>query len=99
MVRLLDFGYVRLMPGPGDPEYEAKLAADIARLQAAKGINPRAWLRENKGLLLAFVAYLAVVGVFVGIAVARGDSPGGAALVGVFVAPVVMLRVYVRWKR
>ncbi len=99
MVRPRDFGYFCRMKGPGDPEYEAKLAADIARLQAAKGINPRAWLRENKGLLLVFVAYLAVVGVFVGIAVARGDSPGGAALVGVFVAPVVMLRVYLRWKR
>ena len=64
-----------------------------------QAVNPRAWLRENRGLLLVFVAYLAVVAIFVGIAVARGDSPGGAALVGVFVAPVVMLRIYLRWKR
>jgi hypothetical protein len=87
------------MSGPGDPQYEAKLAADIARLQAAKGISPRAWLRENKTLLLVFLAYLAVVLTFVGVAVAKGESPGGAALVAIFVAPVVMLRVYVRWKR
>jgi len=84
---------------PGDPEYEARADADIARLQAAKGIQVRAWLRENKTFVLVLVAYLAVIGLYAGFAVANGDNPVAGALVGIFFGPLVILRIYVRFRR
>jgi hypothetical protein len=85
--------------GPGDPEYDARVDADIARLQAAKGIQVRAWFRENKTFVLVLLVYLAVIGLYSGFAVANGDNPVAGALVGIFIGPLVMLRIYVRFRR
>lgn len=89
-----------MTPGtPGTPEYEARMQADIARLQAAKGVSPRAWIRENKTLLLVFVGYLALVSVWGFVAYANGDPPGGGLLMGIFLTPIVGLRVYLKFRR
>jgi hypothetical protein len=77
--------------GPGHPEYEAKVAADMAKLQAAKGIQFRAWVRENKVLVIIFTVYVAAV-------IAAGiifQSPG-ASIIAVFWLPFVALRLYRR---
>jgi hypothetical protein len=81
------------------PDYEARMQADIARLQAAKGVNLRAWMRANKALVWVFAGYLVTIGVCAGFAVVRGDPPGGGVLAGVFIAPLVFLRIYIRWRR
>jgi hypothetical protein len=80
--------------GPGNPQYEAKMAADIAKLQGAKGVQLGAWIRANKILVIVFAVYIAAV-------VAAGivfQSPG-ASIAAVFVAPIVALRLYLRWRR
>ena len=84
---------------PGSPEYEAKLQADIARLQAAKGIQLRAWMRENKTLVVVLALYLGVVGLYSVIALARGESPLVGAVIGTFFGPLVLLRGWARWRR
>ncbi len=72
----------------------------IARLQGARGFQPRAWLRENRGLVVVFGIYFAVVAAIGFVTVGLGNAePGPALLFGVFFAPIVMLRVYLRWKR
>lgn len=79
-----------------DPDAEM-----IARLQGAKGLQPRAWLRENKRLALVFGAYLGVVGAIVltqQIFYPR-EEIGPYVLFGIFFAPIVMLRIYLRWRR
>ena len=81
-------------PPPPDPD-----AAMIARLQGAKGFRPGLWLRENKVLVIVFGVYFAVIGASTAIYVGMGESPGPALLVSIFVAPLVMLRMYVRWRR
>jgi hypothetical protein len=79
--------------GPGHPEYEAKMAADIAKLQGAKGIQLRAWARENKLLLIVFAVYLSLV-------VAAGFVWGPAAsLIAVFWVPIAGFRIYLRHSR
>lgn len=84
---------------PGQPDYEARLAADIARLQGAKGVQLGAWFRQNKALVAIFAVYFGLIGAFAAYAVSRGDSPMGGVLVGVIAGPLVMLRTYLRWKR
>lgn len=84
---------------PGSPEYEAKVAADIARLQAAKGIQIRAWIRENKAFLPFIGVYFAIIAAYGGIAYAKGDPPGAGLIFGVFMGPIVMLRMWLRWRR
>jgi hypothetical protein len=80
---------------PPDPDAEM-----IARLQGARGFQPRAWIRENRGLVLVFGAYVAVVAAIGIVTVGIGHSePGPAILFGVFFAPILMLRIYVRWRR
>jgi len=81
------------------PDADARFQADVARLQAAKGIQVRAWLRENKTLAIVFAVYLATIAVIAGVFIAKGESPGGAILAGVFVGPLVMLRLYIRFRR
>jgi len=84
---------------PGDPEYEARVAADIARLQAARGIQVRAWLRENKRFGVVLAAYLGIIALYAGIMAARGEPPIAGVIIGVFFGPIVMLRVYARSRR
>jgi CHASE2 domain-containing sensor protein len=84
---------------PGDPEYEAKMAADIARLNAAKGFQVRAWFRENKAFALVIVGYVVFVSLCIGLAMARGISPGAGAIAGVVVFPLLALRMYARFRR
>lgn len=81
------------------PDAEARFQADVARLQAAKGIQVRAWIRDNKPFAVAMAVYLATVAAIGGVFIASGESPGGAILFGVVVAPFAMLRVYVSWRR
>jgi hypothetical protein len=83
----------------GFTSYDQRMEADIARLRAAKGIQPRAWLAANRGLALVFLGYLALIGVYAAIAYARGEPVGGGVLVGVFFGPLVLLRVVLRWRR
>lgn len=79
--------------GPGHPGYEAKMAADIAKLQGAKGIQLRAWARENKLLVAVFAVYLTLV-------VAAGFVWGPAAsLVAVFWLPIAAFRIFMRQRR
>jgi hypothetical protein len=75
------------------------MAADIARLRAAKGIQVRAWLAANRRLALVFLAYLAVVALYGGIAYARDQPIGSGILVGVFFGPIVLLRIALRARR
>jgi hypothetical protein len=84
---------------PGDPEYEARVAADIARLQAAKGVQIRAWIRENKMFLVVLAAYLGIIGLYAGIMAARGEDPMVGVFIGVVFGPFVLLRIYLRWRR
>ena len=84
---------------PRDPDYEAQLAADIARLQSAKGIQIAAWLRENRTLCLILLAYAAVVGSYVFITWIIGAPVGLGVILGVIFGPFVLLRMYTRWKR
>jgi hypothetical protein len=81
------------------PDEDARMQADIARLQAAKGVNLRAWFRANKMLVWVFLGYVVIVGACAGFAIAQGDSPGGGVLAGVFIAPLVFLRIALRWRR
>ncbi len=85
--------------GPGTPEYEARMQADIARLNAAKGVQMGAWLRENKGVAIAFGLYLGVVAVVVGVGLLKGWELGPALLFGLFISPFVLLRIALRWSR
>jgi hypothetical protein len=80
------------------PDAEARFQADVARLQAAKGIQVRAWFRENKTLVLVFLGYFVAVSIVAGVLVARGESPGPAILFAIFSTPVVALRVFLRWR-
>lgn len=80
------------------PDHDAKLAAEIARLQAARGIQIGPWLRENKMFLLILAGYFMLVGVYAAVATARGQSPIAGAIIGVLVGPVVILRMYGRWR-
>ncbi len=80
-------------------DYEARMQADIARLQSAKGVNVRAWFRANKVLVIVFASYLALMGIYAAIAVANGDPPGAGILVGAFAGPIVMLRILLRVRR
>jgi hypothetical protein len=82
-----------------DPDYEARMQADIARLQSAKGIDLRGWLRANKPLALVFLAYLGIIAVYAGISASMGESPGAGVLFGAFFGPIVMLRIYLRVRR
>jgi hypothetical protein len=84
---------------PVDPDYEARMAADIARLQSAKGVDLRGWLRANKSLLLVFLAYLGIIAVYAGIAASMGEPPGAGVLLGAFFGPLVLLRIYLRARR
>ena len=73
--------------------------ADIARLQAAKGVSPLAWLRENKTLVLVFLGYLGVIGIWGGVSYIQGAPPGAGILLGIFIGPLVALRVYLKFRR
>jgi hypothetical protein len=83
----------------GDPDYEARLAADIARLQSAKGIQIGAWLRDNKTFVFVLLAYFAIIGLYAGLAAWRNENPMVGVLLGVFFGPIVLLRIYLRWRR
>jgi hypothetical protein len=80
--------------GPGHPEYEAKVAADIARLQGAKGIQLGAWIRANKILVIVFGVYIALV---VGAGIVFQHP--GASIIAVFWVPIVGLRLWLRSSR
>lgn len=85
--------------GPGTPEYEARMQADIARLNAAKGVQLRAWLRENKGVTIAFGLYLLVIVAVAGVGMLKGWELGPALLFAMFVSPFVLLRMAISWSR
>ena len=80
--------------GPGHPEYEAKLAADMAKLQGAKGIQLGAWIRQNKILVVVFVVYIAAV-----IAAGVIFQHPGASLIAVFWLPIAAIRIFARSRR
>lgn len=90
---------VLMQQGPGTPEYEARLQADIARLNAAKGVQLLAWLRENKGLSFAFGIYFLVVVAIASVALLNGYELGPALLCAMIVSPFVLLRVGLSWAR
>ena len=79
---------------PGDRDYDARLQADIARMQAAKGIQLGAWMRANKTLVVIFAVYIVAV---IGAGIAFQNP--GASIAAVFVVPLVALRIYVRMRR
>ena len=80
--------------GPGHPEYEAKVAADIAKLQGAKGIQLGAWIRANKVLVLVFAVYIVVV---IGAGIVFQHP--GASIIAVFWVPIAGLRLFLRGRR
>lgn len=82
-----------------DPDYDARMQADIARLQSAKGIDMRGWFRANKRLVLVFLAYLGIIALYAGISASMGESPGVGVLLGAFFGPIVLLRIYLRARR
>ena len=74
--------------GPGHPEYEARVAADMAKLQGAKGIQIRAWLRENKVFALILGIWLG--GTLIGVLLT------GNPLIGALAVPLIAFKVYAR---
>ena len=83
----------------GSTSYDQRMESDIARMRAAKGIQPRAWLAANKGLVAVFLGYLAFIGVYAAIAYFRGEPVGDGVLVGALFGPLVLVRVVLRWRR
>jgi hypothetical protein len=88
-----------MQQGPGNPDYEARMQADIARLNAAKGVQVRAWLRENKGVAIAFGIYLAVVICSMTVALVSGYELGPALICAMVISPFVLLRLAISWAR
>jgi hypothetical protein len=85
---------------PGDAEYEAKMQADIARLQAAKGVQVRQWLRQNRTLVIVFAVYFTIIGASMAVGVFFFDAPPGLGiLIGAFVVPLMMLRIWIKIRR
>jgi hypothetical protein len=84
---------------PPNTDADARMAADIARLQAARGVNLRGWFRENKVLVAVFACYLALVGAGTTFAWLQGHEIGPALLFFVFFTPLGALRIYVRLRR
>lgn len=70
------------------------MAADIAKLQGAKGVQLGAWLRANKILVIVFAVYVVLV---IGAGIVFQHP--GASLIAVFWVPVVGLRLWLRGQR
>lgn len=88
-----------MAPQPPEPLSDAD-AQMIARLQGAKGLQPRAWLRENKGVAIALGIYALFVLPIAGVLVFVENVDFGPAIVfGVIFAPLGMLRLWLRWRR
>ncbi len=84
-----------MSPSDDDP----KLAAEIARLQAARGLQLGAWLRENRTLALVLLGYFAFVAASCVFASARGKDPFLGAVIGVVLGPLFLLRASARLRR
>lgn len=84
---------------PQPPPHDAKFDADVARLRAAKGIQFRAWFRENKAFAIGMIVYLlAIAGVGSWAYFFKKDVVLWGAF-AVFWLPVVFLRVVARHRR
>ena len=70
------------------------MAADIAKLQGAKGVQLGAWFRANKILVIVFSVYIVLV---VGAGIVFQHP--GASIIAVFWVPIVGLRLYLRGRR
>ena len=79
-----------------DPIADAKFEADLARLRAAKGIQFRAWFRENRRFAIGMLAYITLIaGVTTWAYIAHKDVVLWAAF-AIFWLPVVFMRMLIR---
>ena len=67
------------------------MAADIAKLQGAKGVQLGAWIRANKILVVVFTGYILLV---IGAGIVFQHP--GASIIAVFWVPIVAFRLYLR---